>query len=318
MSKGKWGVIALIVVGMVAVTGCGDSKSSETGGGGGTSSQPSNSAGSSDSMPAEGPEGFMGAFKGAMSGKGLGGLWHVLPASYQADLNGVAQSFGKNIDPEVHSKAAGVVRGLVDVLKNKKQFVLGSGMVKGLDADGQLASGYDSIVGLLDSVASSEIFDREKLANLDVQNFLSGSGNKIARGLVGLMDVAASAGGDELEKFKSMQQATLTRVSESDGKIVCKIQVPGEEDKETTFVKVENKWLPEDMVKDWSKSMAEMKKTASEKMSPGDKAKALGMMGMVEGLVSGFKGANSQAEFDTALQQAMDMMGGGVPGMGGR
>ena len=127
-------------------------------------------------------------------------------------------------------------------------------------------------------------------------------------------DAAASSGDKKMAEFlDKARKVDATIVEEKDGVATVKISTEGEKDETEKFVEVEGKWIPKDMAREWKEGIAEAKKGLEEmgKKENAEQVKmqAMGMMGMVEGMLNGFKQANDQKSFDMQIQQIGAMMG---------
>ncbi|MCA9527678.1 MAG: hypothetical protein KC549_15425 [Myxococcales bacterium] len=243
-------------------------------------------------------------------------IWNFLPASYQKDVNDMVHDFGAKVDAELWDKGFAVLGKAIGVFKNKKDFILKSpmfaqAMQNPMLPPGAIDKNWDAVVGMLDTVANSELSKAANLKTLDVGAFAAGTGKKVmGQGLA-----LAKAMGQDPTAVLSAFKAELVK-TEGD-KATVKLSAPGGgEGKEEQFVKVDGKWIPADMQASWSREMGQAK--AQMAAIPGEMAQAkqmaMPMLGMVEGTLDKLAGAADQAAFDGVLMGAMAAMGGGAPG----
>ncbi|MCA9547637.1 MAG: hypothetical protein KC613_24710, partial [Myxococcales bacterium] len=240
-----------------------------------------------------------------------------MPASYQKDVTGLVQEIGGQLDAELYDKTMVVVGKATKVLKEKKDFILNSKLAEQAIAGAPvpkevISKNWDAVVGMLDTLASSEIKTAAGLKGLDVRAFLAGTGGKLmADGFA----LAAAMGQDPMKALEGFKAEAGT--VEGD-KATVKLTAPGGgEAKDETFVKVDGKWIPEDMAKDWTNAMAEAKKNLGglpEQMKQ-MKPMAMGMLTQAEAAIDKLGAAKSQEEFDGVIVGLVASMqgGGGAP-----
>ncbi|MBN2530942.1 MAG: hypothetical protein JXR76_31435 [Deltaproteobacteria bacterium] len=226
-------------------------------------------------------------------------VWEALPPSYQQDINGLVQQAAGKFDKELWDKGVSVLKKGTDIAGSKKEFILGTPMMGQLKVDQkQLAESWDAVVGLLKVIAESELASVDDLKKFDGGKFLSGTGKKLVEK------------GKELRKLapedapKSFADLKVEKVSESGDKASLKVTVDGKTDT-VEMVKVEGRWVPAEMAKEWKEMIAEAKKSIEE-MSTETMAKQkpqlMMMMAGIEAGMDQLKNASSQAEFDTTVQ----------------
>ena len=115
-----------------------------------------------------------------------GVLWDAMPASYQDDVEGVIHDAAAKMDAEVYDKAFVILKKLVGVLEDKRDFILdhpmmNEGFIAMMLKDRKEVEKYwDDIVELVDILAASEISKLESLQSIDVGAFLGGTGGRQA------------------------------------------------------------------------------------------------------------------------------------------
>jgi len=151
--------------------------------------------------------------------------------------------------------------------------------------------------------------DLETLKVFDSAKFAAESLPKLTEKMLAIID-QTPAKAEMDEELKRLETVEIALVGTEDGKETLEFGMAGEEEKEkVTFVKVDGKWLPEDMVKEWDEAIkggmeaiAEMKETL-----PAAKAEMLPMFAQVEEVVTKIEETGDL----TAAFAALAMMGGG-------
>lgn len=182
-------------------------------------------------------------------------LWDALPKSYQADVNGVIGEFASKMDAEVYNKAMAVFGKAVKVAKDKKDLIMqmadspmGGALPMPKD---QLKSQYGNVTDAMGAVADSNIKTLDGLKGLDVRKFLEGPGAKVMNTAMVMAKAAP------IPVKPEMLNSVKAEKGAAEGMV--KITANGKTE-EIKFVKVDEKWIPEDMSKAWPQAIAEMKK----------------------------------------------------------
>ena len=73
----------------------------------------------------DGPESFVTSPIKALEEKDPKLLWEMLPASYRDDINGLVQAFAEEMDAELWDAGAGLLGGIGELLRTKKDLIAG-------------------------------------------------------------------------------------------------------------------------------------------------------------------------------------------------
>lgn len=242
--------------------------------------------------------------KDASDGR-VASLWDSLPASYQSEISGIVHSVGDKIDADVYNEAMKTMSAATALLKSKKSMILEMAKEQGLKSEmdkvEDVSASYDSIVGLINAIATSDAKDVDGLKKLDMAKFLG----DIQEHTKSLMELAALAPGGE-ENMAKLKAATATLLSESGDSAEVEMTVDGST-KKVTLVKKEDRWMPEDMVKDWPDMMKSAKEAIGEMadMQPVEKEKVLSVLRMAQAAIKELEGANSKEEMQKKVEEFM-------------
>ncbi|HIL73330.1 MAG TPA: hypothetical protein EYG44_03800 [Verrucomicrobia bacterium] len=303
-----------------------------------------------------GPESFVTAPIKALEEKNPRLIWDILPASYQKDLNGLVQTFAKEMDAQLWDAGFELVGGIGEVLRTKKELI--AGMLSEMDETGEIplseiTSGIEMAGTLLDKLAKSDLGSLDKLRTVDLGNVADTFG----RDLMKLIEDSAKAAG-EADPFglETLRGINVEVVSEDGDSATVKVsgmpealdfgaltELPGGlppglpglpdlgelpfadftdfENGELELVKVEGKWIPKEIADGWEGAMSDAKEGMSGvgEMADEDKQMALGAINAINGGLASVKKAKTPEQFQMALMQAAMgvMMGAGGGDFGG-
>ncbi len=304
----------------------------------------------------EGPESFVTTPLKALEEKNPKLIWDMLPASYQKDLNGLVQAFAKEMDAELWDAGAGLLGGIGELLRTKKDLI--AGMLSEMDESGEvpmsvITSGLEMAGTLLDKLAKSDLGSLNKLRTVDLGNVADTFG----RDMMKLIEDSAKAAG-EADPFglETLRSIKVEVVSEDDSNATIKVsglpeafdfgsltELPGGlppglpglpdldelpfadftdfENGELEVVKVEGKWVPKELADGWEDgiSAAKVGMGAVGEMADEDKQMALGIIKGINGGLATIRKAKTKEQFQMALMQATmgAMMGAGGGDFGG-
>ena len=106
--------------------------------------------------------------------QGNGGiLWQAMPGSYQSDVTTLAQLAGSKIDPELYDKSFAVIARLAEVVEKQQAFILGSSFMEDRSVEelAQLEAALPSVIGIVNTIATSELASTNGLLAFDGQAF---------------------------------------------------------------------------------------------------------------------------------------------------
>jgi len=249
---------------------------------------------------------------------GNGGiLWQAMPTSYQADVNEIAQLAGTKVDAELYNKSFSLIGRLVEVADKQKGFILNTklGGEQPAEQIAKVEAAWPSIIGFVKTITTSSIASSEGLQSFDGQAFCDVTVSalvKYSKDLAVLSDEPDPLQFGKVKLIESTETTAKLEITSPDG------TVESEE-----FTKVENRWVPTEMATDWTTQMADAKAQLEaislEEMAQ-KKPQIMGAITMFEGILTQLEAAETQEQFDQALQGAMMpimglmMMQGGMGG----
>ncbi len=248
------------------------------------------------------PDASLEAIARQLSEGHAGVLWEALPGSYRTDLTGIAREAGTVVDAELYDRGFGLVGRVADVADKQRDFILNSQFSQGIDVE-QGRANWSPVVKLLRVIATSEISTAAGLQSVDLGKFLEGTGSEV----LGLVDELSAISGKE-SPLKQMEgfSAEVVEGGETDALVLMK--VPGEPEKTERFTKVEGKWVPAEMASGWASQMEDARaklKQAAEGAGAQNKPQIMGALAMMDGVLNQLEAAETQEQFDLAMQGAM-------------
>jgi hypothetical protein len=245
-------------------------------------------------------------------------LWQALPASWQADVTAILHEGADKTDPELYELGWAVAGKTARVLDEKQEFILEHPLVAGRIQDREKTQALlHAGARFLQTLAESELADREALRSLDVENFLAGTGAKLLRdarelsvlvqGLPGDLPATAPAGAFRLDRLRLEDVAVLERR----GSTARLRIVPGDgTGTEQDWVEVEGRWVPKSMAEAWPKAIAEARRQLAG-IVPGNaerKQALIVQLRMVDGALDAVLATRTAGEFQAAAGAAFGTM----------
>jgi hypothetical protein len=236
-------------------------------------------------------------------------LWHAMPSSYQADVNAIAKLAGAKVDPEIYDKSFGLFGRFAEVADKQKSFILNTKLGGELAAEqiAEIEAAWPSIIGFIQTIVSSSISSSAGLRAFDGQGF---SEQTLPALFEYSNDLAAIS--KEENPFGSLEFDRLKTIENADTAAVIEITFTNGDVETEDFIKVENRWVPTEMATNWSTQIADTKKKleaiSSEEIAK-NKPQLMGMITMLDGILTQLEKADTQEQFDQALRGAMMPIG---------
>jgi hypothetical protein len=248
-------------------------------------------------------------------------LWNALPASYQTDVAKIKNEFAGKVDADLWNKGFALANKLTGVLKDKKDFILKSQYMTQLppEAMGLASQNWDQALSMVNTLINSEVKTVDGLKNADVGRFLGSTGTTIFSNVLKTVEGADPNMAGEIKKTR---EAKVSLVKQDGDTAVLKFEASGEKPEEIPFKKVDGKWLPTDLVDNWSKSMEDARTNLDGLVIPPEaKTQCLEVIKQADGVLDRLATAKDQGAFDAEvaglvmqLLPVLGALGGGGPG----
>ena len=236
-------------------------------------------------------------------------LWHAMPTSYQTDINAIARLAGSKVDPEIYDKSFGLFGRFAEVADKQKLFILNTSLVGEQPAEqiAEIEAAWPSIVGFFKTIVNSSISSSAGLQAFDGQVF---SEQTLPALFKYSNDLAAIS--NEESPFGSLEFGSLKTVESTDTTAVLEITFANGGVETKGLTKIENRWVPTEIAINWSTEMAAAKKqleAISYEEIAKNKSQLMGIITMLDGILTQLNTAETQEQFDQALQGAMIPIG---------
>jgi hypothetical protein len=254
---------------------------------------------------AEAPEATVRTVAAGLAAQKPQVVWEALPPTYQRDVTGLVHDFARNLDPAVHAKMVAVATKAASVLRARRDLVLSSQLASGMTADRARAEqGWDAFVGMLDTLAHSELADLGALKSLDVGVFLRTTGSR-------LMEQAAAASRAAAEdpyatSFLAQLEGLKVEKVAGDGETATvRVTPAGRPSQDLRLVLREGRWVPEELASGWQGQMAAARTKIASLAGPEAAQSSSQMLlglGVVDGLLDQLAAMKTPQELDAAFQ----------------
>jgi hypothetical protein len=239
-------------------------------------------------------------------------MWRALPASYQEDVTGLVHRFAEKMDRDLWNETFGVVAKLTRLLEEKRELILKHPLVAEKVADSgstDVDGDWEGIVEVIDLLATSELADLEELAKLDIEAFLTGTGERLVRQIAAVSSLAPKGQvGDYLAVVESLRAVKATVVSTDGDRATVRIEQPGRDPRTEPLVRVEGKWIPAALADGWESRIAgareSLSKMSGEEMQQSKQAVLL-QLSMVEGALDTLLAAETADQFNAGVGAVM-------------
>lgn len=248
-------------------------------------------------------------------------LWNQLPTSYQKDVNFVVQDFATTLDPAIYKQSVDILTSLNSTLKAKKSILVEFAIEKAKTMNPEVKAEdvtkrFEVASKVLDSIVTSDFKDLEALKKTDLKDFFK---NTVSTLLTLATDAEKASNDPKMaQAFAALKSTGIKVLSESDLETVLEMTLPahGETAAKTekvTFTKVEDKWLPQDMAKDWKTEIAKIKENITKMKTPEamQKQKQAGMfLMMAKGFTDQLAAIKTKEDLTTLVNSLP------IPGLG--
>ncbi len=237
---------------------------------------------------------------------GNGGiLWEAMPVSYQSDVNKIAQLAGSKVDAEIYDKAFGLVGRVIEVADKQKEFIFNTqlGGPQPEEEVAKMRAAWPSIVGFLQTLTSSSLASTAGLQAFDGKAFCE----KTVSELIKYAEDISTISGEELP-LSAYNDVVIKALESTETSATLEMTAPDGSVETEDFTKVGNRWVPAEMAGEWPTSIA----NATEQLTAMDpaqiaqnKPQIMGVITMIDGVLMQIEAAETQEQFDQALQGAM-------------
>ena len=245
-------------------------------------------------------------------------IYKLLPESYQKDISGVVQAYAAKVDPALFDKVTGVVATFADVLEKQAENVAGLLAEEGGEIPG-LSEGIGS--NFVDEMSADKLRATAKWLGNAVKSVTYAD---CAKGnILPLLELAPLREVVDAAIAQSGISTLACAVAEADPdggpvpegvvRLAMSYQAPDADaaDTETMdFVKVEGKWVPQDLTEAWGEVIASARAEAEEFSIDEETSAMLNkLLPVVQRSLENVKGAQSPEELQAQVLGAAMSIG---------
>jgi len=245
----------------------------------------------------------------ALSEHRIGDVWDMLPMSYQKDVTDLVHVSAEQGDVEIWKASFETIGKLVQVLKDKQEWILQNPMLQQMPDKQKLEDALPHIVGLVEGLVKSDLTDLEKVKTLDIRSFLTGHAPKVMKHIEALAALAPNGSA----AFSSFKDSQVTVVSADDASAQLLLTVPGQPKLTMNLILVEGRWVSTDLADKWQQNiqLAKAQIAAQEDQQTGEnKQQILAMLSMVGAQLDLLNAAETPEQFSTQMSMITGMIMG--------
>lgn len=244
-------------------------------------------------------------------------VFDLLPPSYQKDVESLVIAFADSADPETWNKTRALIGKISSVLLGQQDLlaiVIGKHMPSADDPH-TLKEGLEALSAMTGHWASSGMSDLERLRQGNLRQLLATEGQALMAAMERVAGFAPDRG-VRANVWASAQAATVELVSADENTAVIRTAM-GDETEDIQLVRIEDRWIPEEMAQNWQTSVAEMRRNiaAMDFSSPqGQQRKQMAtmMLETADNVLSQIKQARTVEDIDRIVAGMMALMMGGA------
>lgn len=248
-------------------------------------------------------------------------VWDMLPAKKQAEVQELVRLASSRVEQRTLDLIKRFRSELLGALRSKREFVLNSKVIPYPPGQVELLeTSYDGIVNLIEAMIAEDLLDASTLQNTELR--------VVSRKYIN--DVMARA--EELDRLIPADSPLKSMIMNPELKFDFKVEsstqyeamisavAPGQTNRvPQKFTFADGRWLPAELVQSWDSAMAQSM-GGLQSLDPKQLHKQIGQgLLFVNGILSSISSAETQQEFDEAIQQLIGLaqmgmsMGGGQP-----
>ncbi|SMP62907.1 SLA1 homology domain 1, SHD1 [Neorhodopirellula lusitana] len=237
-----------------------------------------------------------------------GGVWELMPASFRRDADEVASLFAKSVDDQTWNHAVEVIEKLHRLVGEKSEFIINSSFQTSSKEKPAIAEVLKSVTPLIREVLDSDLCDQDAMKSFDGNRFFQSQYPQIKRRVLEALRVYEETG---THSFRQADRKFFYTLISVEGDTATVKMSALQEDKEQTFRRIDDRWLPADLIDQWPDQTAKARTILESLQTPEGKqsiAKVRQFIAMASGMLDPLLNANTQAEFDQASSSLVAMV----------
>ena len=190
--------------------------------------------------------------EGVRDGK-ASAIWAFLPSRYQRDINRLVQDFAGRVDAEVWNRTFVTLKRLLEVARSKKELLINNPGLALREIDQkQLDEHWPALLGLFDTLLTSELKEVKTLKTFDGKEFFAGTGTRFLEQLRSLSSTDAS---DPLGGLATSRISVIDRGPETARLQIGEAGTPETPSPPRQFIVIDGQWFPSELAADLDEAL---------------------------------------------------------------
>jgi hypothetical protein len=207
------------------------------------------------------------------------GLWDLLPTKYQKDVEDLIRGFAGAMDAEVWKGALDLADRAVAVADAKRDLFLKSETFRATNPNEEKMAREALDIGLeaANNILKSDLRDLNSLKNPRVRKWLA---DPVAKAAKRFRDFVPTTDGKGREFYTKLKSVKVSVVTQEGDKAKVRLEAEGERPEDLEMSRVENRWLPAEMVREWPDAISSAKNQIAEMGKELEQNKVMLMAGL--------------------------------------
>lgn len=235
-------------------------------------------------------------------------LWDGLPESYQNDLTRLVHAFARRFDDNIYSEGVELLTRTHRVWRDKRDFYQNSAVWQEYTFQRQEAlirtirKHDEHIAAMVEEALASDLADIDRFREIDIRAALLAAGPRWSLNVRRILDEPDMSPPDFWPMIDNLE-------IESEGR--GWVRVKGSSSR-FRWIEVEGHWLPGDLAENWRGTMRNAHASLPNMFLEleRNKSKVLLVMNTYRGFLTRLERAQTQAEFDAALNYGLELVVG--------
>jgi len=307
----RWGLLlTLLSLGGFGVLGCGGDSPGPinpvpTDGGVDTKTGGSEAQKPETPKPGGPEQAVRAVLEGVRDGQALP-IWTFLPSRYQQAINQLIRDFAGKMDAAVWDRTFVSLKRLVDVIRSKKNLLINNpGLPLRQIDQKQLDENWPALVGLFETLLTSELKEVKTLKTFDGKEFFAGTGTTF---LQQLRTLSASDSTDPLKQLASSKITVVEVIGGDRARLQIGSSSTGDEPSPTRqFILIDERWFPSELAADLDELLRLGRtsvKAMPEAESDASRQRWLAILDALDNAAATLEKADTAESFNKALADA--------------
>lgn len=238
-------------------------------------------------------------------------LWAFLPASYQADVNGLFRLLAAKMDRQLWERTFKVGLRVVKLCRERRDPILDAGVIRpaaGTDLK-TLNNEWNAVVALAGTLLSSDLASLKLMREFDGGEFLKSTGGRFMQQLARFSKLLPGDSFQANQNDLASLEAKLESEKGNTAVVLIGFKDEALPPKRVPFVRVEGKWIPKNLADGWKADITTLRQRIERELAPdllaAKKKQFFRFLDAVEKSLDQLEGAKSPAEFQKRFENSI-------------